>query len=137
MKKIVILLGALVAILGCSTDDAPNFFFDFVAVDSVLEVPAFFTVNQSDTLQVAYIRPTSCHGFDGFNVVRNGNEREITVVNKVVEIENNCIDLENDIRIAPLVFNPIEAGEITLRFFNGNDVDGNPNFLTFNVPIIE
>lgn len=137
MKKVILLIGALVAIVGCSTDDSPNFFFDFVAVDNVLEVPEFFTVNESDTLQVAYLRPTSCHGFDGFNVVRNENEREITVVTKVVEIENNCEALENDVRIAPLVFNPLEGGEVTLRFFSGNDPEGNPTFLTFTLPIIE
>lgn len=137
MKKIIIILVAFCAIVSCSTDDAPNFYFDLVAVDSVLDVPESFTVNQSDTLQVAYLRPSNCHGFNGFNVVKNENEREITVITRVVDNDNGCSDLENDLRIAPLVFNPSEEGEVILNFFNGNDADGNPIFLTFNVPILE
>ena len=137
MKKIVTILGILAALVSCSTDDAPNFFFDFVAIESVAEIPEVFIVNQSDTIQVSYIRPTNCHGFDGFNIVKNDTEREITIITKVVEQDSGCPDLENDIRTAPLVFNPREAGEVTLHFFNGNDADGNPIFLTFNVPILE
>ena len=124
-------------ISSCSTDDAPNFFFDFVAIDSVSEIPEAFVVNQPDTLRVSYLRPTTCHGFDGFDIEKNGDVREITIINKVVEQSTGCPDLENDLRTAPLVFNPEETGEVMLKFFNGNDSDGNPIFLTFNVPIIE
>ncbi len=137
MKKLAIIVGLLVAMVSCSTDDSTNFFFDFVAVDSVTGIPDVFFVNQPDTLQVSYFRPTNCHGFDGFNIVRNDNEREITIITKVVEQDSGCPDLENDMRTAPLVFNPRESGEVILNFFNGNDADGNPNFLTFNVPVLE
>ena len=121
----------------CSTDDATTFYFDFVAVDNVSEIPEAFVLNQPDTLQISYLRPSSCHGFDGFDIEKDGDIREITIINKVVEQSNGCPDLVNDVRTAPLVFNPEEVGEVTLKFFNGEDVNGNPIFLTFNVPIIE
>jgi len=127
----------LIGAASCSPDDSPNFYFDFVAVDSVSEIPEAFIVNQPDTLQVSYLRPSSCHGFDGFDIEKEGDIREITIINKVIEQSNGCPDLENDVRTAPLVFNPEEAGEVMLKFFNGNDSAGNPIFLTFNVPIIE
>lgn len=137
MKKIVSLLAFVALLTGCSVDDAPNFYFDFLAVDSITEVPEVFTVNQTDTINVSYIRPTNCHGFDGFNVVKNDNEREITIITKVVQQDSGCPEIVNDVRTAPLVFKPREAGEVILKFFNGNDADGNPIFLTFNVPILE
>jgi hypothetical protein len=137
MKYFILIVVIFVSVTSCSTDDAANFYFDFVAVDSVSEIPEAFIVNQPDTLQVSYLRPSSCHGFDGFDIDKDGDIREITIITKVVEQSNGCPDLENDLRTAPLIFNPEEAGEVQLKFFNGEDVDGNPIFLTFNVPIIE
>ena len=123
--------------VGCSVDDSPNFFFDFVAVDSVAEIPEVFRVNEPHTLEVSFFRPTACHDFDGFNIVSTDNEREITVVTKVIEQDNGCATIANDRRTETLVFNARAPGEINLNFFNGNDADGNPIFLTFNVPIVE
>jgi len=137
VKKIVLLFGIVSAILGCSVDDSPNFFFDFVAVNNVAEIPEAFVVNQPDTLEVSFFKPTNCHAFDGFNIVTNGNEREITVVTKFIEQDNSCTAIENATSNAALVFNARNAGEVILNFFNGNDADGNPIFLTFNVPIVE
>lgn len=133
----MVIIGVLVAMVSCSTDDSPNFYFDFLAAESVADVPEVFSVNQTDTIHVSYMRPTNCHGFDGFNVVKNENEREITIITKVVQQESGCPDIANDMRTAPLVFKPIAAGEVILKFFNGNDADGNPIFLTYNVPILE
>lgn len=137
MKKFIILLGMLTAIVGCSSDDAANFYFDFIAVESVSEIPEAFVVNQADTIEVSYLRPSTCHSFDGFDIEKNGDLREITIINKVVEENNGCPNLESDVRTAPLIFNPEEAGNVTLKFYTGTDEAGNPTFLTFDVPIVE
>ncbi len=137
MKNIVKFLLILVCVSSCSTDDAPNFFFDFVAVESVSDIPEAFVVNQSETIEVTYLRPSTCHGFDGFDIEKNGDIREITIINKVVEENNGCSNLENDLRTAPLTFNPEEAGTVTLKFYSGNNEAGEPTFLTFDVPIVE
>lgn len=137
MKKLIILLGMLAAIVGCSSDDAANFYFDFIAVESVSEIPEAFVVNQTDTIEVSYLRPSACHSFDGFDIERNGDIRKITIINKVVEENNGCSNLGNDLRTAPLIFNPEEAGNVTLKFYTGNDEAGNPTFLIFDVPIVE
>ena len=137
MKNNVYFIAIALLLVGCSTDDSPNFYFDFLAAENIVDVPEAFTVNQTDTINVSYLRPTNCHGFDGFNVVTNDNEREITIITKVVQQDSGCPAITNDVRVASLVFKPAAAGEVILKFFNGNDPDGNPIFLTFNVPILE
>lgn len=137
MKNIVVISILLCILVGCSTDDAPTFFFEITPTDTVAEIPDHFIVGQPDTLQVTYRRPSTCHGFDGFEIDREDLVREIAIITKVVEGRSTCTDLENDLRTAPLIIIPEEIGEIILRFFAGNDQNGNPTFMTFNVPIIE
>ena len=136
MKRLLVicLLGICI---GCSTDDVPVFFFEIVPVESVTNIPEQFTVNEADTLQISYFRPSTCHGFDGFEVEKNNNSRNIALVTKVVEDRAPCSDLESDQRTAPLIFKPEEAGTVILNFFQGNDANDNPTFLTFEVPIVE
>ncbi len=137
MKKLSVLIVVFLSLIGCSTDDAPIFFFEVTPVNAVSSVPDTFVVGQTDTLQITYRRPSTCHAFNGFDINRDGDVKEITLVTKVVEGRANCSDLEDDTRTAPLVITPEEVGELNLSFFTGNDADGNPTFLTFNIPIEE
>ncbi|WP_299217329.1 hypothetical protein [uncultured Dokdonia sp.] len=137
MKNISIASIILLLLVGCSTDDAPFFFFEVTPVDIVSNVPDFFVVGKTDTIQVTYKRPSTCHGFNGFDIVNDGDVREIAIITKVVQGRTTCSDLENDVRTAPLVITPEEAGQLNLSFFTGNNEIGDPTFVTFNVPIIE
>lgn len=137
MKKVSILSIFLLLLIGCSTDDAPFFFFEVTPVNTVSDIPEVFVVGQTDTIQVTYRRPSTCHAFNGFDITNDGEVREITVITKVVQGRATCSDLENDLRTAPLVITPEEAGQLNLSFFTGNNEIGDPTFVTFNVPIIE
>lgn len=127
----------LLLLISCSTDDAPFFFFEATPVNTVSNVPDVFVVGQTDTIQVTYRRPTTCHAFDRFEFANDGENREITVVTKVVQGRGTCSDLDNDLRTAPLVITPEAAGQLNLSFFTGNNEIGDPTFVTFNVPIVE
>lgn len=135
MKRIIIVCLLAFTVLSCSNEDAPIFFFEFVPVQSVTNVPASFTVNVPDTLQITYFRPSTCHGFDGFEVEKDGETRKIAVITKVIEERGDCADLSDDARTAPLIFKPESAGNVTLRFFQGKNGDGEDQFLTLEVPI--
>lgn len=137
MKKISVLIIVFLFLIGCSTDDAPFFFFEVTPVNTVANVPDAFVVGQTDTLEVTYRRPSTCHAFNGFDVNRDGDVREIALVTKVVEGRADCSNLEDDMRTAPLVITPEEVGQLNLSFFTGNDAEGNPTFLIFNVPVEE
>lgn len=137
MKKLSIIPIILLLLVGCSTDDAPFFFFEVTPVDTVSNVPDVFVVGQTDTIQVTYKRPSTCHAFNGFDILNEDDVREIAIITKVVQGRSTCSDLENDLRTAPLVITPEEAGELSLRFFTGNNATGDPTFVIFNVPIVE
>ena len=137
MKKVSILSFMLLLLISCSTDDAPFFFFEVTPVNTVSNVPDAFVVGQTDTLQVTFRRPSTCHAFNGFDITNDENVREISLVTKVVQGRGPCSDLDNDLRTAPLVITPEAAGELNLSFFTGNNEAGEPTFATFNVPIIE
>ncbi len=137
MKKLSIISIILVLLVGCSTDDAPFFFFEVTPVDVVSSVPDVFIVGQTDTIQVTYKRPSTCHAFNGFDILNEGDLREIAIITKVVQGRTTCSDLENDLKTAPLVITPEAVGQLNLSFFTGNDEIGNPTFITFDVPIIE
>ncbi|MFC4633688.1 hypothetical protein ACFO3O_07205 [Dokdonia ponticola] len=137
MKKLSIIPIILLLVVGCSTDDAPFFFFEVTPVDTVSNVPDVLVVGQTDTIQVTYKRPSTCHAFNGFDISNEDGVREIAIITKVVQGRSTCSDLENDLRTAPLVITPEAAGELNLRFFTGNNATGDPTFVTFNVPIVE
>lgn len=135
MKRIIIVCMLALTVMSCSDEDIPIFFFEFVPVESVTNVPASFTVNVPDTLQITYFRPSTCHGFDGFEVDKDGTTRNIAVITKVVEQRGDCANLTNDARTAPLIFKPESAGSVTLRFFQGKNDNGEDQYLTLEVPI--
>lgn len=137
MKKLYLIPIILVLLVGCSTDDAPFFFFEVTPVDVVSNVPDFFVVGQTDTIQVTYKRPSTCHAFNGFDILNNNDTREVAIITKVVQGRATCSDLENDLKTAPFVITPEAVGELNLSFFTGNNEIGNPTFVTFNVPILE
>ncbi|MEP0264412.1 hypothetical protein [Dokdonia sp.] len=137
MKKISILFVVFLFLIGCSTDDVPTFFFEVTPVNTVSDVPDTFVVGQTDTLQVTYRRPSTCHAFNGFDINTDGDVREIALVTKVVQGRASCSGLQDDMRTAPLVITPEEVGQLNLSFFAGNNAEGDPTFLTFNVPIVE
>lgn len=137
MKRIVITCLLAISLISCSDEEVPIFFFEFVPVESVTNIPDNFTVNKPDTLQISYFRPSTCHGFDGFEVEKEGNSRNIALITKVVEERGDCQPLDEDVRVAPLIFKPEETGSVTLRFFQGKNDQGENQFLIVDVPIIE
>jgi len=139
MKKIIpLLIFAFVTLTSCSTDDDPTVFYEILEITQVSDAPQTFTVGQSDTLQVSYKRPSSCHGLQGFDVRRDGEIRNIAIIGVVFEDSSaNCENLDNDIRTTPIIFKPEVTGDITLNFFAGDNTDGVPEYITLTIPVIE
>lgn len=137
IKKLSIIPIVLLLLIGCSTDDTPSFFFEVTPVESISNVPDVFVVGHTDTIQVSYRRPSTCHAFNGFDISNEGEVREVAIITKIVEGRSMCSDLENDLRTALLTITPEVAGQLNLLFFTGNNATGDPTFVTFNVPIVE
>ncbi|RMB63405.1 hypothetical protein EAX61_03165 [Dokdonia sinensis] len=137
MKKILIVLVLAFVAMSCSDDDAQMFFFELVPTASVENVPEKFILNQADTLVVRFARPSICHSFQGFEFEREGNTRKIAVVTRVLEGGDQCVDPDEEDRVVPFIFRPEATGTVVLRFFQGDDADGEQQFLDIEVPIEE
>ena len=138
MKKIVFLSLMIFAFIGCSDDDVPVFSFETLPVSNIQGIPEVFVVGDPVTLDLSYFRPTTCHGFEGFEVQTvTPTLINIAVITRFVEGRSTCTDLTDEELTASLIFSPIVSGEVTLNFLSGSDENGEPTFVTFNVPVIE
>lgn len=138
MKKILVVLVLAFVAMSCSDDDAQMFFFELVPTASVENVPERFILNEADTLVVRFARPSRCHSFQGFEYEKEGNTRKIAVVTRVIEAGGDqCGTTDEEARAIPFIFRPEATGTVVLRFFQGDDADGEPQFLDIEVPIEE
>ncbi len=136
MKRIKIILVFFLATFfaGCDNDNT-GFFYDLVPIESAV-VPDEFTRGETYTISVSYFRPTSCHGFAGFDYNRLNNERTVAVVNVVVN-PNQCQDLEQtDLVEETLDFFVGQEESYIFRFWQGLDELGNNKFLSIEVPVV-
>ena len=139
MRRIKMLLACLLVstLSGCLDDDeGTNFFYELVSIEEV-EVPQEFNRGATYTITVSYFRPSDCHSFAGFDYNRLGNERTVAVVNVVVD-EGNCNSLENTSMIEQSFdFFVGNEDSYIFRFWQGKDNNGDSQFLTVEVPVIQ
>ncbi|WP_162984894.1 hypothetical protein [Mesonia aquimarina] len=134
-KKSLILISFLFLLAGCSLDDESQ-------VDFTLELVPVMDADLPDTLyfgneyrfQITYNRPTTCHYFEGYDYTKTKNERIIGVVNSVIN-EPPCDSLTDDLRIENLNFVVERDDFYIFKFWQGEDDEGAPIYLTKEVPV--
>jgi hypothetical protein len=146
MKKLFLLLIALIFITSCSLDDDNNklkFHFEFVPVVSV-DVPQTMTPGQTYTIKVWYNKPNDCHYFDGFYYEPAGNVRTVAVQTLVIE-DANCAPLTDAapeeasfefLCTAPSIGMGGESS-YTFKFYQGDDTAGTQQYLERVVPVVQ
>lgn len=135
IKKVIALLCVIVvfSFYGCDISSEENFQFVNLKIVSV-ELPESFQQNASHNIQVTYERPDTCTFFEGFDVFEGElNTRSIVAIGSFLEQED-CVLMDDDIT-ASFEFTALNIGTYTLRFYSGNDVDGNPEYLEYIVPV--
>jgi len=136
LKKVpfwVVFVG-MIPFLSCNLeDDSVNFHFvNLQVVDAKL--PAFFELNQSYEIQVTYVRPNNCTFFEGFSVDKTGHTaRDVVVVGSQLE-DGNCVQVAEEV-VGTFMFTCYYTDSYTFRFWTGEDVDGNPQFLEYQIPV--
>lgn len=135
MKKLLSFLFVMVFTLSCTKDD--GFYpITFEAIKTVsVDIPDSFTVNEVALIKVRYLRPSSCHGFDGFVWQKENFTRTVFVRNFVVQREG-CNPLTNEMREETIRFKPIETGTYTFKFWTGKDSNGNNTYLEFQRDVL-
>lgn len=141
MRKVKIILTFFLATIfsGClNDDDNIPFFYDGVAIEEVT-IPDQFTRGETYEITVSYFRPSTCHSFSGFDYDGFGNERTVAVINVVINDDTTtCEDLQNtDLKEESFTFFVGGEDSYVFRFWQGRDDQGNNQFLTIEVPVME
>ena len=136
MKKFFVLCLTVLLFASCSiNDDGPNFSFEILPVDSV-EIPDEFTLGETYPITVSYLRPSTCHTFKEFYYLKENNIRTVAPINYLFE-RNDCETLENELVEATFNFIVTSNGSYIFKFWQGEDTDGEDQYLTIEVPVVD
>ncbi len=136
MKKFFVLCFTALLFASCSVDDDnPNFSFEILPVESV-DIPNEFTLGETYPITVSYFRPTTCHTFKEFYYLKENNERTVAPINYVFE-RTNCEEMQQELVEAKFNFIVTSNGSYIFKFWQGEDTDGEDQFLEIEVPVVD
>jgi len=119
----------------CSVDDdSTSFSFEILPVESV-DIPDEFELGETYPITVSYLRPSTCHGFKEFYYLKENNERTVAPITYVFD-NNDCETLEDNLVEATFNFIVTSNGSYIFKFWQGEDTDGETQYLIIEVPVI-
>ena len=132
---IVFLLSFTCFFSGCDLDTGENFHFKPMEITAA-DVPDSFVLNQTHNILVTFLRPDDCTFFQGFDVTTEaGGIRNIVAIGSVLT-DRSCNQEEESVS-ETFTITAIENNDYLLRFYTGSDANGAPQYLTFEVPVLE
>ncbi|WP_445731573.1 hypothetical protein [Mariniflexile sp.] len=136
MKKLIALSLALILCASCSLDDdnSSNYSFEILPVESV-DIPNQFELGKTYPITVTYLKPSTCHVFREFYYSKNLNERTVAPVTYVLE-NNNCETLDAVSEEATFNFIVTGNGSYIFKFWQGEDANGEDQYLIIEVPVV-
>ncbi|MBT8259814.1 MAG: hypothetical protein HKO92_07185 [Flavobacteriaceae bacterium] len=140
MKKIFFVCLFFLILSSCSTDnDNPEFYFEFVPIESV-DMPLSFQHGEVYTIEYTYLRRTNCHFFSDLYFDRFENTRTVAVINTVYEnLENTtCVELTDELVTGQFNFHVLnQNGVYTFKFWQGINQVGEDEYLIIEIPVIQ
>lgn len=143
IMKRMLLLCSFLTLLGSCTGDAvteDSFHFEILPIATV-ELPNELVGDEMIAIDYTYLLPTNCHSFNDLYYIENGNERTIAVVNLVTDSTPTglaCTTLNEQLDERNFEFYvPPEYSVMVLRFWQGEDVNGEDIYLRVELPVVE
>ncbi|MFY0712066.1 hypothetical protein J1D01_00180 [Seonamhaeicola sp. NFXS20] len=136
MKRVIALCLTLLFFASCSVDDdGANYSFEILPVESV-DMPTEFVLGETYPITISYFRPSTCYAFRDFYYLKELNERTVAPINYVFE-DDNCETLTDELVEVTLNFIVTSNGSYIFKFWQGDDDNGESQFLTIEVPVVE
>lgn len=141
MKKLLLLLVAVMALSSCMHDESPTqFYMEFVPVENVV-LPESVSIGNVYEIKVNYSRPTSCHLFQGFLYEEEGNQVTVAV-QTIYLIDGNCQQYTAGQQAEQAKFNfecrpDYTINKYVFKFYRGQNTDGTDDFLVYEVPVVQ
>lgn len=136
MKKLLLLGLTLILCASCSIDDdGTSYSFEILPVESV-DIPDEFEMGEIYPITVSYFKPSTCHDFKEFYYLKENNERTVAPITYLFN-ESNCETLSDSLVEATFNFKVTSNGSYIFKFWQGDDTDGESQYLTIEVPVVE
>lgn len=138
MKRFIAYLLILFAITSCSIDDdGPDFYYEFMPVESVT-MPETMIVNNTYEINMTYIRPNSCYIYsDIYYSYDDETIRTIAVICSVYDNNYGCEPLEYPEYDITYNFRPTQVGTYTFKYWQGEDENGEDQYMILEVLVEE
>jgi hypothetical protein len=134
LKNIIPFIVILLFVNSCSLDDEANFHYELVPTISAT-FPQNFVLGETYKIPVAFDRPTDCHFFYDYSFDKiSQNTRRIGVVTAVFT-DQECNELVDSSMETSFDFIVLYEGTYTFEFWTGHDLDGNDEYLIYEVPV--
>jgi hypothetical protein len=136
MKRYILLLIATLIFVSCSKEeDNPKFYLEVLPVETIT-LPSKFKKDSTYSIPITYIRPTTCHVFDGFYYDRYLNVRTIAIQTSVLE-QSNCMPAVVNPIQEFLKFKPTTENSYVFKLWKGKDKAGANIYEEIEVPVMK
>ena len=140
MKKIALLLLAIVNITSCSLEESnePRFYYEVLPVES-FRVPQSVSIGEDYEVFMTYKIPSNCHVYEGCYYKTEGYKITVGIQTYVLD-SPECKELENPEPIETSFIFKVEGVQnatqpYVFKFYKGKDTNGNDIFEEVSVPV--
>lgn len=129
MKKILSLIILSFAIHSCSTDTGEPELSEVVLPIQTVEMATKYKLDSTSVININYLRPTNCYGFNAFYYKKDGFTRTVAI-DAILINNGNCGTDTNIASTRDLEFTPRESGTYSFKFWLGTNASGVDEFIT-------
>lgn len=142
MKKIALLLLAIITISSCSLEEnnGPRFYYEVLPVESFV-VPQSVSLGHNYEIKMTYKKPSNCHVYEGCYYKTEGYTTTVGIQTYVLD-NADCqeLELENQEPIETSFTFKVEGVQNALqpyvfKFYKGKDTYGNDIFEEVSIPV--
>lgn len=139
MKKIALLLLAVITVSSCSMDeDEPQFYYEVLPVESFV-VPESVNFGQTYQIKMTYKRPSDCHFYEGC-YYKTEQYSTIVGIQTYVLDKSDCHAIENEEPLEVSFNFKVETFQNAVepyifKFYKGKDTNGNDIFEEVKIPV--
>jgi len=135
MKKLLFLF-ILFGLWACTHDERSQLssHIEYLPIDSAT-LPVQFKRDSIYEIPLQYIRPSTCHLYEGLYYAKNSNIRTIAVVTSVLEQDNCTVAPINPLTVT-LSFKPTTESSYVIRLWKGKDASGQNIYQDTTIPVV-
>lgn len=143
MKKLLLLLALVTFSIfsSCSPEDDNNLSFtlELVPVQDIADIPEHFERGRTYDIKLYYMMPSDCHYLNKILLEPMGANEWMVAIEAFVVDNPDCNQFEQMVMEEVIVqftcTTSYSGNNCTLKFYNGEDDEGNPQFIERTIPV--